>query len=112
MSKSLEVGDEGSSRYCLHTMIEGRPPGLFSRQLTDDVKLSIVGRVGHWGSQTVACVSREFREMVKNARELRMYGGHGLSVSACTYHTAINVWGRVYTLMLGDHVVPFARATG
>ena len=47
---------------------------FFSKKLADDVKLSIVGGVGHWGSQKVAFVSRDFKETVKRARELRMYG--------------------------------------
>ena len=41
-----------------------KTPAFFSRQLPDDVKLSIVGRVGHWGSQKVACVCRDFKASV------------------------------------------------
>ena len=74
-----------------------RPRPFFSRQLPDDVKLSIVGRVGHWGAQKVACVCRDFRATVNKARELRMYGGQGLSISAGDYHTVISTKGRVYT---------------
>ena len=74
---------------------ETRP--FFSRQLPDDVKLSIVGGVGHWGSEKVAGVSRDFRATVEKARELRMYGRQGLSICACNYHTVISTKGRVYT---------------
>jgi len=40
---------------------------------------------------------------VKKARELRMYGGQGLSVSAGKTHTVINTMGRVYTCGGNDH---------
>ena len=69
---------------------------FFSRQFDDDVKLSIVGGVGHWGSDKVACVCRDFRASVNKARELRMYGA-GLSIGAGDYHTVISTKGRVYT---------------
>ena len=75
---------------------------FFSRQLPDDVKVSIVGGVGHWGSDKVACVCRDFRATVDKARELMMYGGQGLSVSVGNYHTVISTKGRVYTCGGGD----------
>ena len=70
---------------------------FFSRKLPDDVKLSIVGGIGHWSSQKVACVCRDFRATVKKARELRLYGGQGLSVSMGRVHFVLNFMGRVYT---------------
>jgi len=70
---------------------------LFSSKLDDDLKLSIVGGVGHWSSQKVACVCRDFRATVKKARELRLYEVPGLSISAGNTHTVISIMGRVYT---------------
>jgi len=69
----------------------------FSRQLPDDVKLSIVVRVGHWASHMLAPTCREFRATVKIARELRIYGGKGLSISNSRFHTVMCTMGRVYT---------------
>ena len=88
---------DAQAKVCTDALgiIKTRP--FFSRQLPDDVKLSIVGGVGHWGSQKVACVCRDFRVTVAKARELRMYGEQGLSISAGSTHTVMCIMGRVYT---------------
>ena len=93
---------QAERQLCITAMEAFSTRPFFSRQLLDDVKLSIVGRVGHWGSQKVACVCRDFRMTVKKARELRMYGGQGLTISAGNSHTVISTMGRVYTC--GGHV--------
>jgi len=85
---------ETDYRAVLAIIIKTQP---FGRKLPDDLKLSIVGGVGGWHSYMVARVSSGFRASVKKARELRMYGAQGLSISAGHSHTVISIWGRVYT---------------
>ena len=89
-----------------HTIIRPRP--FFSRQLPDDVKLTIVGGVGHWGSYKIACVCRDFRQNVNKARELMMYGVP-YSVSAGIVHTVISTHGMVYTCGGYDPLVQRGR---
>jgi len=88
---------QAEEQVCITAMEAFSTRPFFSRQLLDDVHLGIVGRVGHWGSQKVACVCRDFRVTVKKARELRLYGGQGLSISTGKVHTVISTMGRVYT---------------
>jgi len=88
---------QAEEQVCITAMEDFSTRPYFSRQLPDDVHLGIVGRVGHWGSQKVAGVCRDFRATVEQARELRLYGGQGLSISAGKFHTVISVMGRVYT---------------
>jgi len=71
-------------------------PRFFST-LSDDLKLSVSGGVGHLSSYRLAQVSREFRVMVTMARKLEMYGGQGLAISAGVRHTVFCNMGRLYT---------------
>jgi len=101
-SKPIDMGfeiDELSKKFVTdyRTSKSEEIKPFFSRLLPDDLELSIIGRVGHWGSQKVACVSRLFRATVKKARELRMYGVQELSIDAGVNHTVISTMGRVYT---------------
>jgi len=71
--KELSVIREVEEAYIL-SLKNITPRASFEKMLVDDEKLSIVGRVGHWGSQKVACVCRDFRVAVTKARELSLHG--------------------------------------